>query len=34
VPEGATGTAALSFAAASVAFVLALGAAQWLILRR
>ena len=34
VPEGATGTAALSIAAASVAFVLALGAGQWLILRR
>ena len=35
VPEGATtGTAALSFAVASVALVLALGAAQWLAWRR
>lgn len=34
VPQGETGTAALSYALASLALILALGAAQWLVRRR
>lgn len=34
VPQGETGSAAISYAIASVALVLALGVAQWLISRR
>jgi hypothetical protein len=34
VPEGETGTAAISYALASIALVLGLGAAQWLVGRR
>jgi hypothetical protein len=34
VPQGETGTAAISYAIASLALVLALGAAQWLVRRR
>lgn len=34
VPQGETGAAAVSYALASVALVLALGGAQWLINRR
>lgn len=34
VPQGETGTAAISYALASLALVLALGAAQWLVSRR
>jgi len=34
VPQGETGVAAVSYALASLALVLALGAAQWLVSRR
>lgn len=34
VPQGETGAAAVSYAVASLALVLALGAAQWLVSRR
>ena len=34
VPQGETGVAAISYALASLALVLALGAAQWLVSRR
>ena len=34
MPQGETGTAAVSYALASLALVLALGAAQWLVSRR
>ena len=34
VPQGETGVAAISYALASLALVLGLGAAQWLISRR
>lgn len=34
VPQGETGAAAVSYALASLALVLALGAAQWLVRRR
>jgi hypothetical protein len=34
VPQGETGAAAISYALASLALVLGLGAAQWLISRR
>ena len=34
VPEGETGGAAVSYALAALALVLALGAAQWLVSRR
>ena len=34
IPQGETGTAAISYALASLALVLALGAAQWLVRRR
>lgn len=34
VPQGETGTAAISYALASLGLVLALGAAQWLVSRR
>lgn len=33
-PQGETGTAAVSYALAAIALVLALGAAQWLVSRR
>lgn len=34
VPQGETGSAAVSYAIASVALILTLGAAQWLVSRR
>lgn len=34
VPQGETGAAAVSYAIAALALVLALGAAQWLVSRR
>ena len=34
VPQGETGAAAVSYALASVVFLLTLGVAQWLISRR
>ena len=34
MPQGETGTAAVSYALASLALVLALGAALWLVSRR
>lgn len=34
VPQGETGAAAVSYALASVALILTLGAAQWLVSRR
>ena len=34
VPQGETGAAALSYALASLALILALGVAQWLVRRR
>ncbi len=34
LPQGETGAAAISYAIASVALVVALGAAQWLVSRR
>lgn len=34
IPQGETGTAAISYALASLGLVLFLGAAQWLISRR
>jgi hypothetical protein len=34
VPQGETGTAAVSYALASLALILVLGAAQWLVRRR
>lgn len=34
VPQGETGVAAISYAIASLALVIALGGAQWLVRRR
>jgi hypothetical protein len=34
VPQGETGAAAISYALAALALVIALGAAQWLVSRR
>jgi hypothetical protein len=34
IPQGETGTAAISYALAAVGLVLVLGAAQWLVNRR